>query len=71
MASNIAHVVRWHDATTVLKELGCLLFIEMPPGRVLSELAKDAFPEVKSLAASEGSLTHTLRVAGRYSSDVD
>jgi malonate decarboxylase epsilon subunit len=71
MASNIAHVVRWHDATTVLKELGCLLFIEMPPGRVLSELAKDAFPEVKSLAASESPLKHTLNLAAGYSSDVD
>src|ERR1700730_14591113 len=41
LASNIAHPVRWHDATTVLEELGCRLFLEMPPGRVLSDLARE------------------------------
>jgi malonate decarboxylase epsilon subunit len=30
LASNIAHGVRWYDATTVLVELGCRLFLEMP-----------------------------------------
>jgi hypothetical protein len=30
LVTNIAHGVRWHDATTVLKELGCNLFLEMP-----------------------------------------
>ncbi|HEY4422882.1 MAG TPA: acyltransferase domain-containing protein, partial [Pyrinomonadaceae bacterium] len=27
LVNNIAHGVRWHDATTVLKELGCSLFL--------------------------------------------
>jgi hypothetical protein len=31
LANNIAHAFRWHDATTILKELGCSLFLEMPP----------------------------------------
>jgi len=39
--------------TSVLEEFGCRLFLEMPPGHVLSELAKEAFPEVKSLAVAE------------------
>jgi malonate decarboxylase epsilon subunit len=67
LASNIAHGVRWHDTTTVLEELGCSLFLEMPPGHVLSELAKQAFPEVKTLAVGESSLRHTLRLVDRYS----
>jgi malonate decarboxylase epsilon subunit len=67
LASNIAHGVRWHDTTTVLEELGCSLFLEMPPGHVLSELAKQAFSEVKTLAVGESSLRHTLRLVDRYS----
>jgi malonate decarboxylase epsilon subunit len=67
LASNIAHGVRWHDTTTVLEELGCHLFLEMPPGHVLSELAKEAFPEVKTLAVGESSLGHTLRLVARHS----
>jgi len=67
LASNIAHGVRWNDTTTVLEELGCSLFLEMPPGHVLSELAKQAFPEVKTLAVGESSLRHTLRLVDRYS----
>jgi malonate decarboxylase epsilon subunit len=66
LANNIAHGVRWHDATTVLYELGCRLFLEMPPGHVLSELGKEAFPEVKTLAIGERSLRETLDVASRY-----
>jgi malonate decarboxylase epsilon subunit len=65
LANNIAHLVRWHDATTVLYELGCRLFLEMPPGHVLSELGKEAFPEVKTLVIGERSLRETLDVASR------
>jgi malonate decarboxylase epsilon subunit len=60
LASNIAHGVRWHDATTVLEELGCRLFLEMPPGHVLSELAREAFPDVRTLAIGETSFKHAL-----------
>ena len=67
IASNIARGVRWHDTTIVLEELGCRLFLEMPPGRVLSELANGALPEVKTLAVGESSLRHTLHLVRRYS----
>jgi malonate decarboxylase epsilon subunit len=62
-ASNVAHGVRWHDATTVLEELGCRLFLEMPPGHVLSELAREAFPDVRTLTVSETALTYAVRLA--------
>jgi malonyl CoA-acyl carrier protein transacylase len=39
LADNIAHGVRWFDATSVLEELGCDLFLEMPPGHVFTDLA--------------------------------
>jgi len=67
LANNIAHGVRWHDATTVLEELGCRLFLEMPPGRVLSALAREAFPEVKALPIGSGTLQAALRAASSMS----
>jgi malonate decarboxylase epsilon subunit len=68
LADNIAHGVRWHDATTVLKELGCRLFLEMPPGHVLTDLARESFPEeeVKTLAMSQAMLNSALRLAARF-----
>jgi len=41
LAGNIAHGVRWHDATRVAQELGCPLFLEMPPGHALSDLVRE------------------------------
>jgi hypothetical protein len=38
----------------------------MPPGHVLSELGKESFPEVKTLAIGERSLRETLDIAPRY-----
>jgi malonate decarboxylase epsilon subunit len=66
LASNIAHGVRWNDTVRVLVELGCGLFLEMPPGHVLSELAREIVPEVRTLVMAESSLRHALRVAGQH-----
>lgn len=66
LATNIAHAVRWHDATTVLEELGCRLFLEMPPGHVLSDLAREAFPEVRTLALGQSTLKGALHLAARF-----
>ena len=60
-ASNIAHGVRWYDATTVLEELGFRLFLEMPPGHVLSHLAGESFPDVETVAVGEVSLKDAVR----------
>jgi len=67
LASNIAHAVRWYDATTVLTELGCRFFLEMPPGHVLSELAREAFPGIRTLAVGETSFKHALLLASQGS----
>jgi malonate decarboxylase epsilon subunit len=66
LAGNIAHGVRWYDMTTVLDELGFRLFLEMPPGHVLSVLAKDAFPDVQTLPLGEASIRQALRIVDRY-----
>lgn len=61
LANNIAHGVRWSDATTVLQELGCSLFVEMPPGHVLTNLAKQSVPQVRCIALAEISLSYIVR----------
>ena len=66
LAANIAHAVRWYDATTVLEELGCRLFLELPPGHVLSDLAREAFPEVRTLALGQSTLKGALHLAARF-----
>ena len=65
LANNIAHGVRWYDMTTVLEELGFRLFLEIPPGHVLSVLAKEAFPDVRTVAVGESSIRQVLRLADR------
>jgi malonate decarboxylase epsilon subunit len=67
LASNVAHGVRWYDSVTVLEELGCHLFLEMPPGHVLTQLATETVPSVQTLALGETSLKHALHVVARYS----
>ena len=56
---NLANTVRWHDCVTVLYELGVRLFIEPPPGQVLSRLAQQAFPEAR-VAAVDGALLPSI-----------
>jgi malonate decarboxylase epsilon subunit len=63
LVNNIAHGVRWYDATTVLKELGCNLFLEMPPGHTLSDLAEGNLSGVNSIPVTAGALPKILRLA--------
>jgi malonate decarboxylase epsilon subunit len=63
LANNIAHGVRWHDSTTVLKELGCYVFLEMPPGHVLSDLANENLSDVHSIPVEPAVLPRVLRLA--------
>jgi malonate decarboxylase epsilon subunit len=63
LVNNIAHGVRWYDATTILKELGCDLFLEMPPGHTLSDLAKQNPPGINSLPVETSVLPRVLRLA--------
>ena len=66
LIESITAPVRWHDATTVLFELGVRLFIEMPPGSVLTRLAAKAFPDVRSVAVSESGFNNCLFLANKY-----
>ena len=62
LAGNIAHGVRWYDATTVLEELGFRLFLEMPPGHVLTHLAREAFSGIETVAVGEVSFKDAVRL---------
>ena len=57
---NIAHAVRWFDSTTVLEELGCTMFLEVCPGHVLTDLARESHPELTSLAMERTTIAHAL-----------
>jgi malonate decarboxylase epsilon subunit len=63
LANNVAHGVRWYDATVVLQELGCNLFLEMPPGHVLSDLARENLSDVNSIPIDTDVLPKALRLA--------
>jgi malonate decarboxylase epsilon subunit len=63
LATNVAHGVRWSDTTYVLAELGCDLFIEMQPGHVLTNLAAEALPQIRSIAAEAVTISYLQRIA--------
>lgn len=65
LARNIMYPVRWYDGTTALYELGARLFVEMPPGRILTELAEGAFPDARAVAVDETRLDTIAVLAER------
>ncbi|SAL79021.1 malonate decarboxylase subunit epsilon [Caballeronia telluris] len=56
LATNLRHPVRWHDASIVLGELGARVFVEMPPGRTLTQLADEALPDVATVAVEQSTI---------------
>jgi malonate decarboxylase epsilon subunit len=60
LADNVAHGVRWHDATVVAQELGCQLFLEMPPSHILSDLVRENLLEVEAYPIVSGSIDGLL-----------
>jgi malonate decarboxylase epsilon subunit len=62
---NVANAVRWHDSVTVLYEIGVRLFIEPPPGQVLSRLAQQAFTEARAVGVEDLQLDSILLLAKR------
>lgn len=62
LAESICHPVRWHDATNVLYENGVRIFIEMPPGDVLTKLANTAFPDTRAISAQKVALEDALYI---------
>src|SRR3984885_11927101 len=65
LINNVAHTVRWYDSVTALYELGVRLFIEPPPGQVLSRLAQQAFPDARTVAVEGTRLSSIALLAQR------
>jgi len=62
---NVANTVRWYDSVSVLYELDVRLFIEPPPGQVLSRLAQQAFPEARAVPVEDAQLHSIVLLAER------
>jgi malonate decarboxylase epsilon subunit len=62
---NVANAVRWHDSVTVLYELDVRLFIEPPPGQVLSRLVQQAFTDARAIAVEDVQLDSVVLLAQR------
>jgi malonate decarboxylase epsilon subunit len=67
LADNIAHPVRWYETTIVLQELGCTFAFETPPGHILTNLAKQSIPDVKSISLADTSFSYIVQQASRHS----
>jgi malonate decarboxylase epsilon subunit len=65
LAFNLMFPVRWHDATAALYEHGVRLYIELPPGRVLSRLIATAFPDARAFAIADSPISHAVMLARR------
>lgn len=52
LVQSIVKPVLWFDAATMLYERGARLFVEMPPGSVLTNLASQAFPSARAVSSS-------------------
>ncbi|MDA5194204.1 ACP S-malonyltransferase [Govanella unica] len=65
LATNLAFPVPWHDATTLMQELGAEMFLELLPGNVLSGLARFSLPALKAVALQELSLEQAVSMVGK------
>jgi len=63
LADNIAHGVRWHDATSVAVELGTKLFLNVPPGHALSDLANENLSEIQARSVTPANFNFLLELA--------
>ncbi len=69
LARSVERPVRWHDATSLLFELGVRLFVELPPGRVLTDLATVAFPEARAIAVADAGVVSAATLIARHRSE--
>jgi malonate decarboxylase epsilon subunit len=68
LAGNVMYPVRWGDANVLLYERGIRLFIEMPPGQVLTNLV--SLPGARAVAA-EVTLLDTMVLLARREQQLD
>jgi malonate decarboxylase epsilon subunit len=64
---NVSRTVRWHESVVLLYELGARLFVELPPGRALSNLVRSEFPLARAVAAMDTDLDSIVRLVAAQS----
>ena len=62
LATNMRYTVRWYDALTVVIESGASVLVEAPPGQVLTDIAREHYPE-ETTALAASTLPHERLVA--------
>jgi malonate decarboxylase epsilon subunit len=65
LATNMRYTVRWFDALTAMQEMGARVLIEAPPGQVLTDIAREHFPDTAALAASTFSFDRLVATVRR------
>ncbi|CAD6551275.1 Malonyl CoA-acyl carrier protein transacylase [Paraburkholderia hiiakae] len=65
LATNMRYTVRWYDALTVMIESGASVLVEAPPGQVLTDIAREQYPEVAALAGSGLPLERLVAIVRR------
>ncbi|WP_225772268.1 malonate decarboxylase subunit epsilon [Inquilinus sp. Marseille-Q2685] len=65
LATNLAHPVRWSDSVALMAEHGATVFLEMPPGDVLTRLAASEHPGLTGRALDGLSLAGARALAAR------
>ena len=65
LATNMRYTVRWFDALTTIVERGATVLVEAPPGQVLTDIARTAYPDVAALAAASFAGDRFVEVVAR------
>jgi malonate decarboxylase epsilon subunit len=68
LANAVAHPVQWYDATRLMAELGATCAVQLPPGRVLTDLLVSAVPAMASIALSDNTFDGAATFVRRRSS---
>ncbi|WP_428029979.1 ACP S-malonyltransferase [Ancylobacter sp.] len=63
LSRNVAQPVRWRETTELLVERGVRLFLQAPPGSVLTDLVGEAHPELRSVSLETLPLKSVLYLA--------
>jgi malonate decarboxylase epsilon subunit len=69
LATNLRYPVRWADTVRLMYELGTRVFIETPPGQVLSALVSDSFPDATVVTLSTQTLARAVATVKARAAD--
>jgi malonate decarboxylase epsilon subunit len=62
LAEGVVNPVRWHETMMLSYELGARLFVEMPPGQVLSDLITTTFPAARAISFNHSGINSIIHL---------